>query len=450
MSRNLSKSVLIVLTLLLFAGCARMQPAQTPLPYVGVEYESADFWLKRLRAPRTVLLSAAQIREINDGALRTEADLKDIFAADFSDRSKIAGLFTVLRKQFRSGTYYDQANRRVPADSFEKIFAAMAEEKIPGKIMPAYGLITRATDIRELPTENVFMQKPDDIAFDSLQYARLECGTPVAVLHYSADRQWCLVQTSFAPGWVRALDVGIGTKEEIKRFIAGNLLVVTGEHANIYTDSTCTNFAAALPMGAGLPVAEDPIPDGVGVHRVLLPTRDISGGLKILTGYIGKTEDVHLGYLPYTMENVLRQAFKLYSQPYGWGGLFGGRDCSRFIRDVFQCFGFNMPVNSFRQANLTEQKKDVSGMRTDEKTALLRSFEGRPALLYMKGHIMLFLGGIDGRVFAIHSTWAYRDRVFFMKRLHRVGRVVVSDLSLGEGGDKGSLLDRLRIITLIQ
>lgn len=68
----------------------------------------------------------------------------------------------------------------------------------------------------------------------------------------------------------------------------------------------------------------------------------------------------------------------------------------------------------------------------------------------MKGHIMLFLGGIDGRVFAIHSTWAYRDRVFFMKRLHRVGRVVVSDLSLGEGGDKGSLLDRLRIITLIQ
>lgn len=450
MGRNLNRAVLIVLTMFLFAGCARMQQAPTPLPHVGVEYESADFWLKRLRAPQAVLLSAEQIREINGRALRTEAGLKDIFAADLLDRSKIVDLFAFLRRQFRSGIYYDQANRRVSAEFFEQIFAQTVEDRILSTIVPAYGLITRATDLRELPTENVLMRKPDDIAFDSLQYARLECGAPVAVLHYSADRRWCLVQAAFAPGWIRVLDVGIGTKEEIKRFIDGNPLVATGEHADIYTDSACMNFAASLPMGARLPIAEGPIPDGVDVYGVLLPARESDGRLKILTGYIRKTADVHPGYLPFTMENLLRQAFKLRSQPYGWGGLFGGRDCSRFIRDVFLCFGFHMPVNSYRQINISEQKIDVSGMRADEKIALLQSLEGRPVLLYMKGHIMLFLGVVGGRAFAIHSTWAYRDRIFFSERLHRIGRVAVSDLSLGEGGDRGSLLDRLKTVSVIQ
>ena len=41
-------------------------------------------------------------------------------------------------------------------------------------------MVTRSTGLRELPTEEILMGKPDDAAFDLLQYARLSCGTPVA------------------------------------------------------------------------------------------------------------------------------------------------------------------------------------------------------------------------------------------------------------------------------
>jgi hypothetical protein len=110
-----------------------------------------------------------------------------------------------------------------------------------------------------------------------------------------------------------------------------------------------------------------------------------------------------------------------------------------------------MPENSFRQANLVpDHRIDVSGLNHQEKMAVLKTYEGRPLLLYMRGHIMLHLGILNGRGYAIHSTWAYSDQSFFREHLYQVGRVVVSDLSLGEGGKKGSLLDRLLAVTRIE
>jgi hypothetical protein len=434
--------------LILIAGCAQTHHfAPSPLPHVKTEYETAAFWVQRLPGAQTLILSPMQIRDVNREALKGDANLTDIFSADLWNRAYVAKVFSDLRKQFREGLFYDQANRPVPLSYFERLFPRMAEEKIFTKMQPEFALITRSTDLRELPTEDVLTRKPDDLAFDSLQYARLECGVAVAVLHYTAKRDWCLVQTSFAAGWVRSLDLAVGAKEDIMRFLEEEPLVITGEHADVYLDPGFVRFAAKLPMGARLPVLQ-----GSGdCYRVLLPGRDDNGRLRMLTGYLKTDEDVRKGFLPYTMENVLRQAFKLYGQPYGWGGLFGGRDCSRFILDIFRTFGFNMPANSLRQANfVASQKRDITGLKPEEKSDLLRQYEGSPVLLYMRGHIMLFLGILDGRVYAIHSIWAYRDRSFFENRIHWVGGAVVSDLSLGEGGESGSLLERLRVITLMQ
>ena len=434
--------------LVLITGCAATrQPAPTPLPHVRVDYESASFWVQRYPTAQSPLLSLDQIQDLNRRALTSDANLTDIFSADIWYRAYVAKIFSTLRTQFREGTFYDQASRPVRPSYFERIFNRMAEGKIPEKIQPQFGLITRSTDLRELPTEDVLTRKPDDLAFDSLQYARIECGVPVAVLHYTAERDWCLVQTSFAAGWVRTPDLAIGAKEDILRFAAEAPLVITGEHADVYLDPGFVHFATSLPMGARMPI----LPGTEDSYRVVLPGRDDSGRVRMLTGYLRKTEKVREGFLPYTMENVLGQAFKLYGQPYGWGGSFGGRDCSRFIRDIFRTFGFNMPMNSLRQANfIASSKCDVSGLKLEEKVGLLRQYDGRPVLLYMRGHIMLFLGVLDGRVYAIHSTWAYRDQSFFENRLRQVGGVVVSDLSLGEGSERGSLLERLRLITLMQ
>jgi len=50
----------------------------------------------------------------------------------------------------------------------------------------------------------------------------------------------------------------------------------------------------------------------------------------------------------------------------------------------------------------------------------------------MPGHVMLYLGALDGEPFVIHATQS-----------SGYDGVVVSDLSLGAGTEAGQLLDRL-------
>jgi hypothetical protein len=52
-------------------------------------------------------------------------------------------------------------------------------------------------------------------------------------------------------------------------------------------------------------------------------------------------------------------------EPYGWGELGGGRDCSRLIMDVFDSFGIVMPRNSKFQAMLGKSLGEVEGKTID-------------------------------------------------------------------------------------
>jgi len=59
---------------------------------------------------------------------------------------------------------------------------------------------------------------------------------------------------------------------------------------------------------------------------------------------------------------------------------------------------------------------------------------------------MLYLGKDRGRHYAIHSIWGIQKSG---KGLQKIGGAVVSDLSLGENGLNGSLLDRMTDIRII-
>ena len=47
----------------------------------------------------------------------------------------------------------------------------------------------------------------------------------------------------------------------------------------------------------------------------------------------------------------------------------------------------------------------------------------------MPGHIMIFLGIVDGKVYAIHSAWSWRESRVLGDRTVMVGRAVVSDIT---------------------
>jgi hypothetical protein len=158
-------------------------------------------------------------------------------------------------------------------------------------------------------------------------------------------------------------------------------------------------------------------------------------------GYVRPGKDVHQGFLPYTQENVARQAFKMLHHPYGWGDISNGRDCSRFIMDLFRTFGIFMPRNSMEQAKVGIDL--MKGKNIKEKEKILDQAIPLATTLRLPGHIMLYLGKDKGKHYVIHSVWGIEKSTKVGPTLEKIGRVVVSDLSLGGKGSNGSLLNRL-------
>jgi len=410
--------------------------APSPLPHVMPEFENAAFWTARHPEPDPVLLGPEEIDKINRSARQCDPESMDIFS--FTDEMDSAFLIKRLsadRRRLETQVFYDLTNRPLSSHDRTRLVSHLNLEGVSPVLKPRYGLICRETNLRLFPTEDLIMDRPFDYAFDRFQADRLDSGTALAVLHYTSDRSWCYVETGCARGWVRPNDVAVGTREEVRTFADAPPLVVTGDSIPFFLDRDLGRFVFDLPMGARLPFAGR---EG-NVLRVLLPWRDVRGSLIVIDGYVRSGADVREGWLPYTMAAVIRQAFKLRESRYSWGGLHEGRDCSRFIMDVFRCFGFQMPRDSYRQAAFAGNRRlDVVKRTEKEKITLLERHRHTPTLLYMKGHIMLFLGVVDGRAYAIHSYWDYghpdRPELFY-----HVGKVTVSDLSIGKSGE-GSLL----------
>jgi hypothetical protein len=139
----------------------------------------------------------------------------------------------------------------------------------------------------------------------------------------------------------------------------------------------------------------------------------------------------------------------MFNHPYGWGDRLGGRDCSRFIMDLFRTFGILMPRNSKEQAMVGMDLGSAEGKSAGEKRRLLDRAVPLATLIHLPGHIMLYLGKDKEKHYVIHSTWGIQESGRTGPTLRKIGRVVVSDLSLGENGPNGSLLDRITDIRTI-
>jgi len=158
--------------------------------------------------------------------------------------------------------------------------------------------------------------------------------------------------------------------------------------------------------------------------------------------------------------DVIESAFAMLDDDYGWGGNEGGRDCSRFLLDVFGGFGIGMPRHSARQALAGTFSVDVASVASSREKLLLIEEAARRGvvLLHFPGHIMLYLGRTEGGTpMAIHSFSEYLEPCEGVtlgdgspgEILRRVDRIAVSDLSLGEGSTRTSFLERITRVTVL-
>jgi len=477
----------------MLAGCANVPPAPSvvvvperefavlPLPYCRADMDSPDYWACKLPAPDKVLLTPGQIVELNRMNLRCGL-VTDVFSARIWDflamepdvpeyemslqtraapaaellcrKGVVEGytLFTYLKvetERIKRAQRWDAWGKPVPPSFYRSLDENLNLPGIRENNPVRYGLTSRRTDIRYYPTYALLASKVNDLDFDVLQVSSLQALQPVAILHSSGDGKWLFVISPYCQGWVWKQDVvsDLAAAEVAQYLNPARRLVVIGHAAEAVWQPGDTSTAMRFYMGTVLPL----LAADEQYYQVGLPDLDGNSRLAMRTAYIPQLEAVQEGYLPCTSRNLLNQAFRVLHTPYSWGGKGEYRDCSQLVMDIYATMGVVLPRNSVSQGAVGSKRIRLNRRQEMVQRQVLLDRLQAPALLQFPGHIMLYLGREGDRYYAIHDIWSWRksDPVLKEKQII-IGQVVVSDLSLGEGSRRGSLLERLTTINFMQ
>lgn len=442
----------IVLSLSL-TGCSTeaLYHYSCPSSLLNVERDMKrpGFWVSRQSNPDSVIMDEGEIKEFNTNIRETLGLTKDITRYKLSiNGGKFKSWQLKALKSLEATLLYTADNNKVGESFYKEVTQNLDLENVPDEIAVRFGFITNFADHRVLPTEKGLYEKPNDLDFDKLQSNGLDIGTPVAILHTSRDGKWIYVDSSLSDGWVESCKVAFCELKEMEDFLTNNKpVVVTDSKSDVYLEPEMKTYYGYVRMGAVLAFLGEV--DEFTIE-VLAPIRDNSGEVIFRKCYMMQ-DAVNVGYLPYTARTIIEEAFKLLNEPYGWGDMRGEQDCSRFIQQIFATTGIALPRNSSSQgktglylAEFDDSSKDAEKLEILKKKAV-----GGLTILYMKGHIMLFLGIVGDKPYAIHATWAYRENISGKDTVRLINRVVVTDLSLGKGSKKRSLLERLTKVRII-
>ena len=388
----------------------------------------ANFWLARAGHPDAPLIPPAAIAAFNARVYDRIGVPPVLALPDVLEAGAVMDI--IVRIEPPDGPHYNGAGQPVGAAYFDAL-AANARPSLSGPVEVRFGLAIRRTDVRTFPTADVLTSAPFDFALDRFQETTIDVGWPAAALATSRDGRWVFCLTPHYWGWVQAEHIAFGSREDVARFVQAEPFgVVTASRG---LAAFASGGGVTPQMGTRLPLREE-----TGrAYRVAVPVRTASGALGLVDGTIARdTGEFAAGYLPCTLRTLFTHAFKLLFEPYAWGGsrlgMFG-RDCSRFVRDVIAVTGVILPRNGAQQAAVgTPCATFPPGASESERKALLVEQTPPGAILVLPGHVMLYLGHVDGEPYAIHAT-----------RSHGFAHVIVSDLTLGRGTPSGSLLERL-------
>jgi len=289
----------------------------------------------------------------------------------------------------------------IPAAVYNKWIENADYDNIDSK---KYKAITiRRTDVKALPTSSAFYRDPrktgEGFPFDYNQNSALHINIPLYISHFSKDKQWAFVRASYAFGWVKTSDLALVDSHFIETFQNGNYAMVIKDNLRLYNKNKDVSL---VKVGALFPIAED--------QRYIVASRDAKGRAHIEKVQVQKPNILAQKPLPFTPKNVAMLAKEFYGEPYGWGGSYECRDCSATTRDFLGAFGIFLRRNSSKQA-LDGKSIPIRGLeKHTKKKKIIQEAEPFRSLLYVPGHIVLYLGQYKGEPVIMHTYWGIRKK----------------------------------------
>ncbi len=319
----------------------------------------------------------------------------------------------------------------------EKAWKALAKNAQPSTYpsMKAYAITLRPSSLRLAPTKSPgfgdLRQAGQGFPFDLFQNSAIHLAMPLFITHKSLDGAWYYAETAMAAGWISAHDIAFVDEDFRKNFEERELLVLIDDFVSLLDKGEL--FISHAHMGSFLPLADKSyshLPNNT-VFKALVPTRQKNGFAALTEVFVPKNKASE-GPLALTQANLASLGNKLLERPYGWGGLFEDRDCSALLRDIFLACGLWLPRNSSAQAKAWDytpfQTKDAKG-RKQEIAQEARPFA---TLLWLPGHIALYLGTYNGEPAILHSIWGLRTFSEGKEGRHVLGRVLISGTQAGK------------------
>lgn len=346
----------------------------------------------------------------------------------------------LLQQRYRDlveGHWFGENRQQVEPERLRHLADLTDWDHFPSMHRPA--VVVKPAMVRILPTIRPLYERPDDFPFDHLQFAELKPQEPVTILHTSKDGAWLYVETSSLSGWVEPEAVAGIDKAMLQRLTEAKQVLIVRDFATVRTEDN--RVLVQAKVGTLYPlVAEES--DHWLVEAAI---RESSQQARLVKARISK-QDGRLHPLPFSPENLALIGNELLKTPYGWGEVFRNRDCSATTRDFMLAFGLWLPRNSHQQIN-AGPFLPLAGLAASDKERILRE-QALPfrTLLYLPGHILLYVGSQDNKPLALHTTWGLR---YTTKEGQEnkciIGKTVLSSLELGKelALSKGTLLERL-------
>ena len=330
---------------------------------------------------------------------------------------------SLLNKEF-----FSENVRPWPAGDLQDLVDACDRPSFPNTDRKA--ITIRDTSLRALPTNRPAFSSPalpgEGFPFDYFQYSTLWTGTPVHICQTSRDQAWVLVEAGCVYGWMPVDDLAFMDEANAERLQNKTFVVPLTDAASLV--DTAGIYRCLTRIGALYPVETDE----EGRNRLLLPTADANRRAVFVRTPLPPATLAPFP-LPLTRDRQTRLAQELIGQNYGWGGMFFNRDCSAMTRDFMGSFGIWLFRNSSQQAR-QGHIVELAGMSPVEKEKIIRE-QGIPfrTLIWMPGHVTLYIGQYKGRALILHNTWGLKTQTWSgTEGRHIIGKTVITTLKPGD------------------
>ncbi len=313
-----------------------------------------------------------------------------------------------------------------------------------------YAITSKNAQIRNLPTNKPFFRDfkkaGEGYPFDYLQNSRIHINTPLLVSHYNDDGSWVFIQSPFSYGWIPTNSIAILNPKQKNEFKNANKIVIIRDKTPLYTKHQ--EFFTRANLGAIFPYTSE--------------DKQFYYSYAFINNFENKSKKIYLTIaknsamkfpLIFNSNNIKKVANRLLNQKYGWGGYLANRDCSAMTKDFFTLFGIWLPRNSAAQKN-AGNFISLEGKSNKEKEKLILKF-GIPfqTLIYLKGHIMLYIGNKKGDAMVLHNLWGLKIKIGKKEGRYIIGKAIISDLYLGKKLDdidtKSLLISKVKGITIL-